>query len=88
MSDKTFGELFWSNVDKLLKENKKGLKDISRFLESNPKKAENLYHRLYRSRSEGTNPDNIMGNGIFEYCLQFDEFLTVGYMYDESKKDV
>ena len=33
MSDKTFGELFWGNVDKLLKENKKGLKDISRFLE-------------------------------------------------------
>ena len=39
MSDKTFGELFWGNVDKLLKENKKGLKDISRFLESEPKKS-------------------------------------------------
>jgi len=24
MNDETFGELFWSNVDKLLKENKKG----------------------------------------------------------------
>ena len=88
MSDKTFGELFWSNVDKLLKENKKGLKDISRFLESEPKKAENLYHRLHRSRSEGTNPSNIMGQGIYNYLKQFDEFLTVGFMYDELKEDV
>jgi hypothetical protein len=29
-----------------------------------------------------------MGNGIFEYCLQFDELLTVGYMYDELKEEV
>ena len=85
---KTFGELFWSNVDKLLKENKKGLKDISRFLESDPKKAENLYHRMYRSRSEGTNPDNVMGGGIYNYFKQFDKFQTVGYMYDDSKEDV
>ncbi|WP_332407163.1 hypothetical protein [Pseudolactococcus laudensis] len=87
MSDKTFGELFWSNVDKLLEENKKGLKDISRFLESEPKKANNLYHRLHRSRSEGTNPSNIMGGGIYSYFKQFDKFLTVGYMYDEQKED-
>ena len=88
MSGKTFGELFWGNVDKLLKENKKGLKDISRFLESEPKKAENLYHRMYRSRSEGTNPDNVMGGGIYNYFKQFDKFQTVGYMYDDSKEDV
>ena len=87
MSGKTFGELFWSNVDKLLKENKKGLKDIARFMESNPKKAENLYHRLYRSRSEGTNPSNIMGQGIYDYLKQFDEFLTVGFMYDKLKEE-
>ena len=87
MSDKTFGELFWSNVNKLLKENKKGLKDIARFMESNPKKAENLYHRLYRSRSEGTNPDNVMGGGIYNYFKQFDEFQTVGYMYDVLKEE-
>lgn len=77
MSDKTFGELFWSNVNAVLKENKKGLKDIARFLERDTKKAENLYHRLYRSRSEGTNPDNIIGQGIYNYLKQFDEFLTV-----------
>ena len=88
MSDKTFGELFWGNVDILLEENKKGLKDISRFLESEPKKADNLYHRLHRSRSEGTNPSNIMGQGIYNYLKQFDEFLTVGYLYDELKEDV
>ena len=87
MSDKAFGELFWSNVDKLLEENKKGLKDISRFLESDPKKADNLYHRLHRSRSEGTNPSNIMGGGIYSYFKQFDEFLTVGYMYDELDEE-
>ena len=74
MSIKTFGELFWNNVDKLLEENKKGLKDISRFLESEPKKAENLYHRLYRSRSEGTNPSNIMGQGIYKYLNSLTSF--------------
>ncbi|CCK20375.1 hypothetical protein BN193_09175 [Lactococcus raffinolactis 4877] len=88
MSDKTFGELFWGNVDKLLEENKKVLKDISRFLESDTKKADNLYHRLHRSRSEGTNPSNIMGGGIYKYLKQFDEFLTVGFLYDELKEDV
>ena len=87
MSDKTFGELFWGNVDKLLKENKKGLKDISRFLESEPKKADNLYHRLHRSRSEGTNPSNIMGGGIYNYFKQFDKFQTVGYMYDDLDEE-
>ncbi len=92
MSDKTFGELFWSNVDAVLKENKKGLKDIARFLERDTKKADNLYHRLYhrlyRSRAEGTNPSNIMGQGIYNYLKQFDEFLTVGFLYDELKEDV
>ena len=87
MSDKTFGELFWGNVDKLLKENEKGLKDISRFLESEPKKADNLYHRLHRSRSEGTNPSNIMGGGIYNYFKQFDKFQTVGYMYDDLDEE-
>ena len=88
MSDKTFGELFWSNVDKLLKENKKRLKDVARFMESDDKKSEALYHRLHRSRSEGTNPSNIMGGGIYNYLKQFDEFLTVGFLYDELKEDV
>ena len=87
MSDKIFGELFWSNVDKMLEENKKGLKDISRFLESEPKKAENLYHRLHRSRSEGTNPSNVIGGGIYKYLKQFDEFLTVGYLYDDLDEE-
>ena len=87
MSDKTFGELFWGNVDKLLKENEKGLKDISRFLESEPKKADNLYHRLHRSRSEGTNPSNIMGGGIYNYFKQFDKFQTVGYLYDDLDEE-
>lgn len=87
MSDKTFGELFWSNVDKMLEENKKGLKDISRFLESEPKKADNLYHRLHRSRSEGTNPSNIMGGVIYKYLKQFDEFQTVGYLYDDLDEE-
>ncbi|CAM3169618.1 hypothetical protein HZR21_08575 [Lactococcus laudensis] len=87
MSDKTFGELFWNNVDKMLEENKKGLKDISRFLESDHKKADNLYHRLHRSRSEGTNPSNIMGQGIYNYFKRFDEFLTVGFLYDELDEE-
>lgn len=87
MSEKTFGELFWSNVDKLLKENEKGLKDISRFLESEPKKADNLYHRLHRSRSEGTNPSNIIGGGIYNYFKRFDELLTVGFLYDELDEE-
>ncbi len=87
MSDKTFGELFWNNVDKMLEENKKGLKDISRFLESEPKKADNLYHRLHRSRSEGTNPSNIMGGGIYNYFKQFDKFQTVGYLYDDLDEE-
>ena len=88
MSDKTFGELFWSNVDKLLEENKKTLKDVARFMESDDKKSEALYHRMYRSRSEGTNPSNIMGGGIYSYFKQFDKFQTVGYMYADSKEDV
>lgn len=87
MSDKTFGELFWNNVDKMLEENKKGLKDISRFLESDPKKADNPYHRLHRSRSEGTNPSNVIGGGIYSYFKQFDKFQTVGYMYDELDEE-
>ena len=88
MSDKTFGELLWSNVDKLLEENKKTLKDVARFMESDDKKSEALYHRLYRSRSERTNPSNIIGGGIYSYFKQFDEFLTVGFLYDDLKEDV
>ena len=49
--------------------------------------ANNLYHRLHRSRSEGTNPSNIMGQGIYNYLKQFDEFLTVGFLYDELKEE-
>ena len=88
MSVKTFGELFWSNVDKLLKENKKTLKDVARFMESDDKKSEALYHRMYRSSSERTNPSNNIGGGIYSYFKQFDKFQTVGYMYDDSKEDV
>lgn len=84
----TFGELFWNNVDEKLKENKKTLKDVARFMESDDKKSEALYRRLYRSRSERTNPSNIIGGGIYKYLKQFDEFLTVGYLYDELKDDV
>ena len=84
----TFGELFWNNVDEKLKENNKTLKDVARFMESDDKKSEALYHRLYRSRSERTNPSNIIGAGIYSYFKQFDEFLTVGYLYDDLKEDV
>ena len=83
----TFGELFWDNVDEKLKENKKTLKDVARFMESDDKKSEALYHRMYRSRSERTNPSNIIGQGIYNYLKQFDEFLTVGYMYDVLKEE-
>ena len=88
MSDKTFGELFLNNVDKLLKENKKTLKDVARFMESDDKKSEALYHRMYRSSSERTNPSNNIGGGIYSYFKQFDKFQTVGYLYDELKEDV
>ena len=88
MSDKTFGELFWSNVDKLLKENKKTLKDVARFMESDDKKSEALYHRMYRSSSERTNPSNNIGGGIYSYFKQLEKFQTVGYMYDKLKEDV
>ena len=84
---KTFGELFWSNVDKLLEENKKGLKDIARFMESDDKKSEALYHRMYRSSSERTNPSNNIGGGIYSYLKQFDEFLTVGFLYDDLDEE-
>ena len=87
MSDKTFGELFWDNVDEKLEENKKTLKDVARFMESDDKKSEALYHRMYRSRSERTNPSNIIGQGIYNYLKQFDEFLTVGFLYDELKEE-
>ena len=84
----TFGELFWDNVDEKLKENKKTLKDVARFMESDDKKSEALYHRMYRSRSERTNPSNNIGGGIYSYFKQFDKFQTVGYLYDELKEDV
>ena len=86
----TAGNLFWANVTEMLKENNKSLKSVALYMRDgvNDKKTLALYDKLYRYKREAINPPNVLVDGVLNYLKQFDEFLTVGYMYDELKEDV
>ena len=83
------GNLFWTNVTKMLKENNKSLKSVALYMRDgiNDKKTLALYDKLYRYKREAINPPNVLVDGVLNYLKQFDEFLTVGYMYDELKEE-
>ena len=85
----TAGNLFWTNVTKMLKENNKSLKSVALYMRDgvNDKKTLALYDKLYRYKREARNPPNVLVDGVLNYLKQFDEFLTVGYMYDELKEE-
>ena len=85
----TAGNLFWTNVTKMLKENNKSLKSVALYMRDgiNDKKTLALYDKLYRYKREAINPPNVLVDGVLNYLKQFDEFLTVGYMYDELKEE-
>ena len=85
----TAGNLFWTNVTKMLKENNKSLKSVALYMRDgiNDKKTLALYDKLYRYKREAINPPNVLVDGVLNYLKKFDEFLTVGFLYDELKEE-
>ena len=70
----TPGELFWTNVTKMLKENNKSLRSVALHMRDgvNDKKTLALYDKLYRYKCEAINPPNVLANGVLNYLKKFD----------------
>lgn len=82
----TPGELFWTNVTKILKENNESLKSVVLHMRGgiNDKKTLALYDKLYRYKREEINPPNILVNGVLNYLKKFDEYLMFSDLYEEE----
>lgn len=82
----TPGELFWTNVTKMLKENNKSLRSVALHMRDgvNDKKTLALYDKLYRYKREAINPPNVLANGVLNYLKKFDEYLMFSDLYTEE----
>lgn len=81
----TAGNLFWTNVTKMLKENNKSLKSVALYMRDgiNDKKTLALYDKLYRHKREVINPSNVLIDGVLNYLKKFDENLMVSDLYSD-----
>ena len=81
----TAGNLFWTNVTKMLKENNKSLKSVALHMRDgvNDKKTLALYDKLYRYKREAINPPNVLADGVLNYLKKFDENLMVSDLYSD-----
>lgn len=81
----TAGNLFWTNVTKMLKENNKSLRSIALYMRDgiNDKKTLALYDKLYRYKREAINPPNVLIDGVLNYLKKFDENLMVSDLYSD-----
>ena len=82
----TPGDIFWTNVTKMLKENNKSLKSVALYMRDgvNDKKTLALYDKLYRYKREAINPPNVLANGVLNYLKKFDEYLMFSDLYAEE----
>ena len=81
----TAGYLFWTNVTKMLKENKESLRSVAMHMRDgiNDKKTLALYDKLYRYKREEINPPNVLANGVLSYLKKFDEYLMISDLYSD-----
>ena len=81
----TAGNLFWTNVTKMLKENNKSLKSVATHMRDgvNDKKTLALYDKLYRYKREEINPPNDLIDGVLNYLKKFDENLMISDLYSD-----
>ena len=81
----TAGNLFWTNVTKMLKENNKSLKSVALYMRDgvNDKKTLALYDKLYRYKREAINPPNVLVDGVLNYLKKFDENLMISDLYSD-----
>ena len=84
----TAGNLFWTNVTKMLKENNESLRSIALYMRDgiNDKKTLALYDKLYRYKREAINPPNVLIDGVLNYLKKFDENLMVSDLYSDWSK--
>ena len=81
----TAGNLFWTNVTKMLKENNESLRSVALYMQNgiNDKKTLALYDKLYRYKREAINPPNVLIDGVLNYLKKFDENLMVSDLYSD-----
>ena len=81
----TAGNLFWTNVTQILKENNKSLRSVAMHMRDgvNDKKTLALYDKLYRYKREAINPPNVLANGVLNYLKKFDENLMISDLYSD-----
>ena len=81
----TAGNLFWTNVTKMLKENNESLRSVALYMRDgvNDKKTLALYDKLYRYKREAINPPNVLVDGVLNYLKKFDENLMVSDLYSD-----
>ena len=81
----TAGNLFWTNVTEMLKDNKESLRSVALYMRDgvNDKKTLALYDKLYRYKREAINPPNVLANGVLNYLKKFDENLMVSDLYSD-----
>ena len=81
----TAGNLFWTNVTKMLKENNKSLRSVALYMRDgvNDKKTLALYDKLYRYKREAINPPNVLVDGVLNYLKKFDENLMISDLYSD-----
>ena len=82
----TAGNLFWTNVTEILKDNKESLRSVALYMRDgvNDKKTLALYDKLYRYKREAINPSNVLANGVLNYLKKFDEYLMFSDLYAEE----
>ncbi len=82
----TPGALFWRNVEKMLKDNKKTLKDVARNMRNgkDDRETKRIYDRLNRKRVEEINPLNNEAMALHDFLSQFDEYLMFSDLYAEE----
>ena len=81
----TAGNLFWTNVTEILKDNNKSLKNVALYMRDgvNDKKTLALYDKLYRYKREAINPPNVLVDGVLNYLKKFDENLMLADLYSD-----
>ena len=82
----TAGDLFWTNVTEILKDNKESLRSVALYMRDgvNDKKTLALYDKLYRYKREAINPPNVLANGVLNYLKKFDKYLMFSDLYAEE----
>lgn len=84
----TAGNLFLTNVTKMLKENNESLRSVALYVRDgiNDKKTLALYDKLYRYKREEINPPNVLVDGVLGYLKKFDENLMISDLYSDWSK--